>query len=280
MRDLFFLSAADLAVRSSLVEPGPLFAKGRESLSCTVAVCVRDDGDLVLVDAGFSEAACRDPAAAFSALTLRWFGLRLAEERAIVRQLEALGFDRGQVRAVIATHCHFDHIGGLCDFPNAELITTPDELGALGGCGFRPGYRPADLACADRIRAAQLTGPRHLGFPASLDLFGDGEITLLDAEGHAPGHLAVALAGPGATYLHAGDAVFLEWEAGRGFEGPGRLSRLVCADRRALGRTLTILRELDVSEPQPPILVPAHDRHVFEALPHAPGEAAMVDLGA
>ncbi len=278
MRDLFFLSAADFVVPSSLVEPGPLFSKARETLSCTVAVCVRDDGDLVLVDAGFSEEACRQPAAALGRLTSRWLGIETSEERAIARQLEALGFERGQVRAIVATHCHFDHIGGLCDFPEAELIATAEELHAFGACALRLGYRPADLASADKIRVAQLTGPRHLGFPASLDLFGDGEITLLDAPGHTAGHLAVALAGPGGPFLCAGDAALLEWEAGRGFEGPGRLSKIICGDVRALSRTLEVLRNLD-AQARAPILVPTHDRRVFETLPHRPGEVAL-DLGA
>lgn len=278
MRDLFFLSAADLAVPGSLVEPGPLFSKARETLSCTVAVCVRDDGDLVLVDAGFSEEVCRDPATSLGKLTCRWLGLQTAAERAVVRQLEALGFDRGQVKAVVATHCHFDHVGGLCDFPNAELIASAEELHAVGACSLRLGYRPTDFASADRIRVAQLTGPRHLGFPASLDVFGDGEITLLDAAGHTAGHLAVALAGPGGTFLHVGDAVLLEWESGRGFEGPGRLSKIICTDVRALRRTLDVLRNLDTQQ-RAPILVPAHDRRIFETLPHAPGDLA-VELGA
>lgn len=278
MRDLFFLSAADFVVPGSLVDPGPLFSRARETLSCTVAVCVRDDGDLVLVDAGLSEESCRDPVASFGRLACRWLGLQSTGARAIVRQLETLGFDRGQVKTIVATHCHFDHVGGLCDFPNAEVIATAEELHAIGTCSLRPGYRPADFANADKIRVAQLTGPRHLGFPASLDLFGDGEITLLDAAGHTAGHLAVAIAGPGGTFLHVGDAALLEWEAGRGFEGPGRLSRIICADSRALGRTLEVLRNID-AERRAPILVPAHDRRIFETLPHAPGDLA-VEIGA
>ncbi|MDR0965203.1 MAG: MBL fold metallo-hydrolase [Myxococcales bacterium] len=278
MRDLFFLSAADFVVRSSLVQPGPLFAKTRETLSCTVAVCVRDDGSLVLVDAGFSEAACRDPIQELGCFTRRCLGLRLSPEHAIVHQLEALGFDRGQVAAVVATHCHLDHIGGLCDFPNAELIATSEELKAIGDIAPRLGYRPTDLAQAQQLRIAQLTGPRHLGFPASLDLFGDGEITLLDAEGHSSGHLAVLLVGPSGAYLHAGDALLLEWEAGQGFEGPGRVSRLICTDARALDRTLEALRQLGIDESagSAPRIVPAHDRRVFDTLPHAPLDSGAV----
>lgn len=278
MRELFFLSAADFVVPQSLVEPGPLFSRTRASLSCTVAVCVRDNGDIVLVDAGLSEAACRDPNAILGAMRRRWLGLETNAARAIACQLESLGFDRGQVRAIVATHCHLDHIGGLVDFPNAELIATAEELHALSDAALSPAYRPADIAFADKLRVAQMTGPRHLGFPASLDLFDDGEITLLEAAGHSAGHLCVALNGPSGEFLHIGDAALLEWETGRGFEGPGRLSRIICNDARALSRTLTALRNLDALE-KAPILVPTHDRRVFDTLPQRPGEIAA-DLGA
>ena len=278
MRELFFLSAADFVVPRSLVEPGPLFSRTRTTLSCTVAVCVRDNGDIVLVDAGLSEATCRDPNAILGAMRCRWLGLSTDPARAIACQLETLGFDRGQVKTIVATHCHFDHIGGLSDFPNAELIATAEELHALSDAALSPAYRPADIAFADKLRVAQLTGPRHLGFPASLDLFDDGDITLLEAVGHSAGHLCVALNGPNGFFLHIGDAALLEWEAGRGFEGPGRLSRIICDDARALSRTLTALRNLD-AEARAPILVPAHDQRVFESLPQRPGELAA-DLGA
>lgn len=269
MRDLFFLSAAEFTCRTGLVEPGPLFDKRLQKLSCTVAVCVRDNGDLVLIDAGLARKTYLHPNKNFRKAMLRLLGLDLAGSTAIVSQLEALGFDAGQVKTIVATHCHFDHIGGLADFPNAELVTTPDELESIGAIGLQPFYRPADLADQARIRTIQLTEPRKYCCPASLDLFGDGEIILLEAEGHSPGHIAAALQGPDAIYIHAGDALFLDWEIGHGFEGPSRLSRLLCSDARALMRTQQNLRRLGSSD-DAPIIVSSHDSRIFEQLPHTP----------
>lgn len=269
MRDLFFLSAADFTCRTGLVEPGPIFGKRTQRLSCTVAVCVRDNGDLVLVDAGLARKNSRAQEKTLRKTALRLLGLELVQSTPIASQLEALGFDIGQVTTIVATHCHFDHIGGLADFPNAELVTTPDELETIGAISFQPFYHPADLAGQERIRTIQLTGPRMYCCPASLDLFGDGEITLLEAEGHSPGHIAVALQGPDAVYIHAGDALFLDWEIGHGFEGPSRLSKLLCSDARALARTQQNLRKLGGSD-DAPIIVSAHDSRIFESLPHTP----------
>ena len=269
MRDLFFLSAAEFTCRTGLVEPGPVFDRRVQKLSCTVAVCVRDNGDIVLVDAGLARETCRHPDKTFRKATMRLLGLSLSQNDAIASQLEALNYDVGQVKTVIATHCHFDHIGGLVDFPNAELVTTPDELETLGTIGLQTFYRPADLAWQADIRTIQLTGPRKYCCPASLDLFGDGEVVLLEAEGHSPGHIAVALQGPDCVYIHAGDAFFLDWEIGHGFEGPSRLSRLLCSDSRALARTQQNLRKLGDSDDSP-IIVSAHDSRIFESLPHSP----------
>ena len=278
MKSIFFLSSATLHVLSGLVDPGPLLNRDKTRLSCTAAVCVRDNGDIVLIDAGLGSGLCRSgdtPEGRLSPLTRRLFGISPDDIFPIVNQLEQLGFDRGDVKAVVATHCHFDHIGGLSDFPNAELITTPDELNALGGCGFSPFCRPADLVVENPIRPVSLTGPRKYAMPASFDLFGDGEITLLDAEGHSPGHIAVALHTSDTFYLHVGDALFLDWESGRGWSGPSRLSRAVCCDSHAMRRTLRSIQRLSTCD-DPPIIVPAHDIGIFETLPHTP-EAGKIE---
>lgn len=269
MKSIFFLSAATFSWPIGLVKPGPFLSKDRADLSCTVAVCVRDNGDLLLVDAGLSELSESAPEKSLLGATRRFLGLKTSALSPVVRQLESLGFDRGQVKTVVATHCHFDHVGGLCDFPDARLVTTRFELSAVGGFGLQAFYRPADLACSNRIDAVDLGGPRTHCFPSSLDLFGDGEVVLLDAEGHTGGHLAVALRSGDDFFLHVGDAVFQDWETGQGFAGPSRLSRFVCDDDRALRRTIRNLQKLAEAEDSP-LVVPSHDMDVFQSLPHAP----------
>lgn len=269
MRDVFFLSAGLFQAPRGLVSPGPLWTLATQELSLTVAVCERDDGSLVLVDAGFGEAVCAKPASMLGWLRRLSLGARLQPSDAISLQLAALGYARERVRTVIATHCHLDHVSGVVDFPDAELVTTAEELRAYSAISRDYAYRAVDLASAERIRVARLREGPRFGFPASLDLFGDGEIILLDAEGHTPGHLAVGIRGPRNFWVHVGDAVFQDWEYGLGFSGPCRLAALVGADRKAMRLTHGSIRACTEDESRP-IIVPSHDLNVFDSLPQRP----------
>src|SRR4051812_11536380 len=46
--------------------------------------------------------------------------LRLRPEQAVIAQLPRLGIDPRQIRRVLISHFHADHIAGLRDFPEAE----------------------------------------------------------------------------------------------------------------------------------------------------------------
>ncbi|MGI5862138.1 MAG: MBL fold metallo-hydrolase [Myxococcales bacterium] len=271
MRDLFFLSCGGLRAPRGLVFPEPVWTPSTARLSLTVAVCVRDDGSLLLVDAGWSEAVCEDPVGQLGWARAKSMGLELRPEDAISIQLAELGFEPGQVKTIVATHLHFDHVTGVADFPNAEIVTTPDELQAFSGLSRDIGYRARDLTMTERIRVVRMRQGARYGFSSSLDLFGDDEVVLLEADGHTPGHVAVALRGPQGLFIHVGDAVYNEWELAPDADR-SLLAKLFCADKAAMMRTRARLRACRDDEAKP-VLVPSHDSRVFESLAHRPATA-------
>lgn len=114
------------------------------------------------------------------------------------------------VEAVIWSHWHFDHVGDPSTFPPSTALVV--------GPGFKsaklPGY-PADpdstFLEADyagrELREVAFPGTLRIGRFGALDYFGDGSFYLLDAPGHAVGHLCgLARVRPGAFVLMAGDA--------------------------------------------------------------------------
>jgi len=257
LRDVFFLTCGRL---------GP--APGR--LTNTVAVAVRDSGDVVLVDVGWSAETCADPARHLGRLRMATLGVRVRASDAIVEQLAALGIERSRVRTVVATHLHLDHIGGLVDFPDAEVVLTRTEHEAFRTGSSLRGYRAKDLERTGRLRAVELDAGPTYGFPASADVLGDGEVVLLDAPGHTAGSVAVALRGPAGAFVHAGDAVYEKWEYGLGEKrGPSWVARLTSWRKAELLRTYGCLR-LCEADPRRPTVVPSHDAAVFEGLAHAP----------
>jgi glyoxylase-like metal-dependent hydrolase (beta-lactamase superfamily II) len=62
----------------------------------------------------------------------------LDPKEAVIRQLKRLGYRPEDVHHIVLTHMHFDHCGGLPDFPNAKVHVYRKEYEAFLGkpCQF------------------------------------------------------------------------------------------------------------------------------------------------
>jgi N-acyl homoserine lactone hydrolase len=268
--EIFFLTCGTLRVPALAVGKTRLvFPTKTAALSNTVAVIVRDAGDVVLVDVGWSRDACADAAGALGRLRALTLGVRVREGDAIADQLEAHGIAASRVKTIVATHLHLDHVGGVCDFPDAEVVAADRELTAYRGASKRSGYRAEDLARAGRIRAIDFDGAPTYGFRASHDLFGDGQIVLLDARGHTAGSVAVAMRTSDRAYVHIGDAAYQAWEYGMSPRGPSALARMTVWKRDEQAATYAAIRACE-ADPRKPVVVPSHDAGVFASLPQSP----------
>jgi glyoxylase-like metal-dependent hydrolase (beta-lactamase superfamily II) len=270
LRDLFFLSCGGFAAPAVAIQPLGQGALKAAWMTNTVAVAVRDNGDIVLVDAGWDTATCESPVRQLGRVRRTVLGVRVRAEDAIALQLRGLGLDPASVRAIVATHLHLDHVGGVRDFPNAEVIVSQRELKAYWGAPKGGAYRARDLARAGRIRAVALDGTPSYGFPGSADPFGHGDVVMLDAHGHTSGSVAVALRGPRGTFVHVGDAVYQSWEFGLSPAGPCLIARQIAWSRPKMVSAYGCLRACE-ADPRRPVVVPSHDAQVFDRLPHRPG---------
>ncbi|WP_330231031.1 MBL fold metallo-hydrolase [Nocardia sp. NBC_00508] len=166
---------------------------------------------MTLVDTGYGEQALERPDV--------WVGRQLIRQsnpvldRPIARQVEALGFDRGDVRDIIVTHLDLDHAGGLADFPQATVHVFQDELDAVEGAyGHREKFRyrrvqfehgPKWLVYGE----SDSSDERWFGFQAVRELRGlPPQILMVPLLGHTRGHVGVAVDTGNGWLLHAGDA--------------------------------------------------------------------------
>lgn len=230
----------------------------------TCAIVERPDG-LLLIDTGWSRAQCAWPEQDPGRATKVLLGLKVRAEDALASQLISLGYDPGEVRHIVATHLHIDHVGGVADFPHARVHASAAEW-AERTRGRRAGYDPRTLGFAHRLELHALKGPPALGFPASEDLLGDGSVLLLDARGHTRGSVAVAVRLEDRWLLHVGDACMFTSDYSEVARArPTLYARFMSQDLTAQQRTFDAIRAAEREHGA--TVVPSHDPEVFASLP-------------
>ncbi len=140
----------------------------------------------------------------------------LAGGEDLASQLRGSGVDPAEVRHLVLSHFHADHIAGTGRFPNATIhcARAGHEAACRGGrvSALRRGVLraliPADFSGRARYfeDAPRLALPPDLApFEAGSDLLGDGSLIAVELPGHCPGHwgLVVRDAAAGFHFLVA-----------------------------------------------------------------------------
>ena len=153
------------------------------------------------------------------------------------RQLEAMGFQAGDVRHIVVTHFDLDHAGGIPDFPGATVHLLRAEMDAARTPPTffeRQRYRRPHVAAVARWETYATTGEAWRGFAAAQRLTGlADDLLIVPLIGHSRGHAAVAVPDGDRWWLHAGDAYFRRGDV-LGEPGPrahGWFERLAAWDR-------------------------------------------------
>jgi nucleoside-diphosphate-sugar epimerase/glyoxylase-like metal-dependent hydrolase (beta-lactamase superfamily II) len=228
------------------------------------AVIEHPEEGVTLFDTGYAprffEAASRFPYSLYARATR----VETADHLSAVRTLGRLGIGAGEVRRVIISHFHADHVCGLKDFPRADFVVSGRAWEAVRGKrglaavrrGFLPDLLPADFA--DRVRPVEHFHDPGMGpFAAAHDLFGDGSVRLFDLPGHAVGQIgALVQTGPDERKFLVADAVWTS-EALRAGAMPHPITRVFLASFRELRATLGVLGEFRRRYPDVEI-IPTH----------------------
>ena len=126
-------------------------------------------------------------------------GLANTLDETLSSQMERmeLGFDMGSLEYVAFSHIHWDHVGASNDVTSGTWLVQQGDYDAAHAEGNMsvPAVQP-ELLVGIKERPTQVLAGDH-------DVFGDGTVQLIAADGHTPGHqvLFVDLAETGPVVL-------------------------------------------------------------------------------
>lgn len=179
--------------------------------------------------------------------------IRVAPMEEVGVRLQAMGIDPTKdIDAVILTHFHHDHTGGLDHFPHTRIIGPRENYAvSLGLRGMMMGCLPQRWPIWLAPELVDLEGPAIGPFSRSRPITRDGRITLVPTPGHMKGHVSVLVRDDDITYFLAGDATYSEANL-RNEKTDG-----VTNNPTLSLETLRAIKRFALQEPT--IVLPAHD---------------------
>ncbi len=172
------------------------------------------------------------------------FGLlSIPREEYLDKALPALGVSLDEIKAIVVSHCHWDHIGGLCFFkgtPAIRHIYVPEEdfkLGLYQSHRTAKGYmEPCDFYYRWNF---DVEDAEFHPINRDTELFPDVEFKLL--RGHTPGTLAMILHLENRTVIFPSDTI----PRRENYQDPEHNIHFTTIDVDAFRQSVKIVKELE-----------------------------------
>lgn len=228
----------------------------------------------VLFDTGYS--------ARFYEVTRKWpekmqalaTPATIAKSWSIVAQLEEKGITHEEIKHLVISHYHADHICGLKDFPKSKLYSDKSAYRQIKKLNRFSAIRkglikkllPEDLSERINFFETLKKVEREDVFGFHYDFFGDGSIRVVLLPGHARGQVGLILNEGQANHAFlAADGFWLT----RSLEVdklPGSITRIIFDNWSSYKKTF---KKIQVYQEENPAcqLISCHCPRVFEATP-------------
>lgn len=177
----------------------------RTNVTYTINVLQRD-GEIILVDTGYDNRSEEDQKLAD--------GVNLTQYQSPAKVLEKIGIKAEDVKHVILTHAHWDHMGGISLFPNATFYLQADELTSWIKTMCLPkeyDTLKASISCTDLENCVGLIKDRRLVLlDGDVDDLFPGIDIRVARMGHSFASSIVVVKTKGKKYVMVGDCAYVK----------------------------------------------------------------------
>lgn len=182
-------------------------------------------------------------------------GIRFFVDKPLLGQLKQIGVAPADIDYLSFSHFHYDHTGNANAFTSANWLLSRREVDALEGTP------PATAVNADNLSGRKQAKVELIDLDR--DVFGDGSVRILRANGHTAGHQVLMLKLPkSGTVILSGDL----FHTRENFEQE-RMPAFNYSRGETLGSIDRIKRILNNTHGR---LIVQHEAKDFEALPKIP----------
>jgi N-acyl homoserine lactone hydrolase len=239
-------------------------------LPINVFVIEHRDG-LVLFDTGQDRASITDPAyfpsGPIMGALFSMARFEMAADQTLSAHLERIGYRASDVKTVVLSHLHGDHIGGLREVTQAELLVSRAEWDTLSGkwpelAGIMRRHIELPGLKWRQIEMVPLLDPALAPFDAGHDLFGDGSLVIVPTPGHTPGSISLIVRRAGEPAL----ALVADLTYAAHLLDSGHLPGV--GDRSILRRSTAMMNQLRAATPGM-VVLPTHDPDAAATLAEA-----------
>jgi glyoxylase-like metal-dependent hydrolase (beta-lactamase superfamily II) len=188
----------------------------------------------------------------------------VTKEEELIYQLKSKGIQPYEIKNIIISHFHADHIGGLSDFPEAKFFVSKDALSQFNATpnwlgfskGILKGLAPEDLNERVQVIEDVALKTNENEFLNSHDLFGDKSIIVRHLPGHAKGQIGIEVQTERKVYFLISDACWLS-DSYKKLHYPNPIVRLFFHSWSAFKESLKRVHNYHLKNPQV-VIVPTH----------------------